>query len=167
MAVRHAVRHIRASEEQFIKDALVYFGWLTDNRPYGAKPVELFLRGPKEPDLVAVEGNQVYISHGGEPDTEEMELGAGLLRIEHVLFVDIVGENEAIALSIASDVQDRLRGLIGGSRYLTPRERGTGEPLFGYVGEFVDVVRDEPNPDLLSWQSVKATLVLDFPGSNT
>ena len=30
-----------------------------------------------------------------------------------------------------------------------------------------DVVRDEPNPDLLSWQSVKATLVLHFPGSNS
>ena len=165
--IRHAVRHVRASEEEFIRTLLTEFGWLTESRPYGAALVTLHLRPPKEADLKGIEGNHVFVSHGGEDDVVEFEMGGAILTTEYVLFVDVVGENEGIALSIASDVQDRMRGLIGGSRHLYPRERGTGPELFGYIGEFTDVVRDEPNPDLLSWQSVKATLVLHFPGSNS
>jgi hypothetical protein len=167
MYVRHAVRHVRATLEVLVETLLRDYSWMGPVVPFGAKPVTVSRRGPKESDLKQVEGNVVFVSHGGEPDVTEQELGAGYLRAEHVLFVDILGQNESVALAIASDIQDRLRGLLGGTRYVRPREAGTGAELDGYLGEFQDVVRDQPNPDLGAWQSIKATLMLDFPGSNS
>jgi len=167
MYVRHAARYVRASMEAVVSTFLDEFGWCGPNVPFGAQPVTVMLRPPKQAELKPVSGNVVFISHGDEADYEDMQLGGGLLRVEHVLFVDILAENDGIALAIAADLKDRLAGLIGGTRFLRPTNPATDQALPGFLGEFDDVVREQPNPDLGAWQSVKATLVLDFGGDQT
>lgn len=164
--VRHSLRHIRASMERAVAAALT--DWTSPTPPYGAGPVTVLTRAPKTSDLKPVEANTVFISHGSENDIETVQLGSGLMRSEHVLFVDVLGSSDTIALSIAQDVLDALRGMAPGtSRYAELRLRGDGTLLPGYSGEWVDVLRDEPNPELASWQSVKATLVVHFPGEDS
>lgn len=166
MVVRHAVRHIRASQENMLRDFLDDYGWFGPDVPYGAAPIQIMLRAPREAELMPAAGNTVFISHGGEPDNVPTQLGGGLLQTEHVLFVDVLGENDGIALSIAADIKDRLSGQLG-SRYLWPRHQATGILLPGYLGEYEDVMREQPNADLGAWQSIKATLVMDFPGEES
>lgn len=163
--VRHAVRHVRASMEQMLTDFLVEYGWKGPTPPYGAEPFTIVCAPPRPADLKpAAQGNTVFISHGDEDQYVDTQLGGGILQAEHILFVDVVSEKPAIALAVAADIKDRLCGLFGGSRFLRPVDAGTGVPLSGFLGEFVDVIREQPNPDVASWQSIKATLQLEFPG---
>lgn len=167
MAVRHAARFVQASMEAMLTTFLAEYGWTTLTPPFGAKPVTLYSRQPKESELAPTETNSVFISFGDETSMSERQLGGGLLQVEHVLFVDILAENRGVGLAIASDVKDRLEGLFGGSRYLYPVNPGTGQRLPGYVGEFGDTVREQPRADLETWTAVKSTLYLDFPGEAT
>jgi len=163
--VRHAIRHVRASLEERVRLALV--DWLSDTPPFEAATAVLDVRAPQESDLKPIVANRIFVSHGGEVDTLDAQLGSGLLRWEHVLFVDILGQNPGIALAIASDLLDDLRGLRdGSSRWVDLRERGTGALLPGWEGELEDVMRDEPRSSLASWQSIKATLIIYLPGES-
>lgn len=160
--IRHASRHVQGSISSMLVEFLA--DWTGPTPPYGAKPFEVLLRQPQASDLQAVEVNTIFIGFGDETATLDRELGGGLLLREHVLFVDVFAENQSIGLAVASDVKDRLEGLLGGSTYLRPTHQGTGLPLPGYVGQFEDVERDAGTGAKVAWQKVAATFALTFPG---
>lgn len=164
MHIRHASRHVQESVSSMLVNFLAEYDWTGDTPPYGAKPFTVQLRQPEGSDLQAVEANTVFIGFGDETSARDRQLGGGLLEREFVLFVDIFGEKQTIALACASDIKDRLEGLFGGTAYLRPTDQATGLPLPGYVGEFEDVVRDVGTGSKVAWQTVKATLTLTFPG---
>lgn len=164
--MRFASRYVRQSIANLVEQHLNDFGWTSQTPPFGADQFKVLRQTPKPADLEQQRSNRVFISFGDEPDTRPMQLGGGLLRVEHVVFVDVLAENEEIALLVADDITDRLRGLIGGTRWLRPRDH-TSKPLPGYVGEFVDVDRRQVRPEIEFWCSVSATLELDFPGEQS
>lgn len=163
--MRFASRFVRQSVASLVEEHLGNFGWTSESPPFGVDRVEVLRQTPKPSDLEQVRSNRVFISFGDEPDVEPLQLGGGLLRIEHVVFVDVLAQSEEVALLIAEDVTDRLRGMIGGSRWLRPRDN-EGKRLPGYVGEFVDVERRQVRPEVEYWCTVSATLELDFPGGS-
>lgn len=164
MHIRHASRHVQESISSMLVKFLAEYGWTGESPPYGAKPFTVQLRQPEPSDLQAVEANTIFIGFGDESSARDRQLGGGLLLREFVVFVDVFGEKQSIALSCASDVKDRLEGLFGGTVYLRPTNQATGLPLPGYVGEFEDVERDAGTGSKVAWQKVAATFALTFPG---
>lgn len=165
----YAVRHVQRTIENLIKDHLDSLGWLGSDPPFGASPF-IFQRGRMvEADLRAAAGNLVSVSFGSESDDTEEELGGGLLSIEHVAFIDVLGQTDAIALSLASDVKDRLSGRYPDStRFAAVYSHLTDPPTLvaGYRLEFVDVSREEGNPAVVrNWHIVKATAELTYLGN--
>ena len=166
MHVRHANRYVRHSIVTMVETFIADHGWLVPPVLFGAKPVEVHARAPKEAELKPTAGNMVFVSFGPQEAQVVMQLGGGLVRAENIVFIDVLGENDTIALAIASDLQDRLNGALGGTRYLRPSNPATGLDLPGYVGEFTEVFLEQPREALASWQSIKAAFQLDFPGSD-
>lgn len=167
MSVRFASRYIKASVVDVVKTFLTEYGWTGATPPFGTKPVELREAGPTPAELRALEGNVVFVSFGVEDDYESQQLGGGLLRQEYVVFVDVIGVDHTITDLIAGEVKDRLSGLFGGTRYLRPVNPGTGAQLPGYLGEFVDVTKHQPDGERRTWQTVSCTLQMDFPGEDS
>lgn len=166
----YAVRHMQATIESHIKARLTTLGWLGPiaSVPFGASILE-FRTGPiEESELKAVTGNMVTVSFGGEPDDDPQEMGGPLMMVEHTVFVDCLGEKEAIALAIASDVKDLLAGRAPGTkRYLTLVDQRTATPVVDYRLELVDVVRQEGTPSVRrNWQIVKATVEMVYSGED-
>jgi hypothetical protein len=170
--VPYVTRHLQRTVEDHVYaylDSLSWFGPAEDV-PFGASVTE-FQRGRMdEADLKAASGNRVIVSFGSEPDEVPQELGGGLVVVEHVMFVDCLGQNEAIALSLANDVKDWLSGRVpGASRYSSlysyltdPRTLVADHQL-----EFTDVAREEGNPAVRRyWQIVKATVELTSIGED-
>lgn len=165
--VRFASRFVRETLVGVVDAFLRAYNWCGPVVPFGAKPVTLVRRTPKPTDLVPIDGNMVFVSFGPESDHVNTELGSGLLRIEHIFFIDVVGESETIAYAIASDIKDRMTGLFGGTRWVCPVDPQTGLGLPGYIGELTDVIQESPNGDNHNWISIKATYLLDFPGEES
>lgn len=167
--VPYVVRHVHRTVEDLLLDALTGLGWLGPEVPFGASVVR-FQRGRMdESELRAVTGNLVAVSFGDEPDDEPQELGGGLTLVTYVVFVDVVGENEAIALAIASDLKDRLAGRMPGTSRFSPvfsYRVNPRTPVDGHKLEFTDVVRTKPdNVDYRrNWQAVKSTVEMTYVG---
>lgn len=171
----YAVRHVQRTLEDLIEARLSTLGWLgpTNSVPFGAAIVRNgegqahIQRGRMdEAALQTVTGNMVAVSFGNEPDDEPQEMGGGLLMVEHYLFVDVVGEKEAIALAIASDIKDALGGRASGTSRYSAVYDYTDTPrtlVVGYRLELTDVVRQEGDPKVKRhWQIVKATAELVY-----
>lgn len=163
----YAVRHLQKSMEDHVLEWLQGRGWMTAaSVPFGAS-VTRFQRGAmEESELTSVSGNLVAVSFGGEPDDDPQELGGGLMMVAHAMFVDCLGEKEAIALALASDVKDLLAGRAPmTTRYPTLYDY-TGDPrtpVVGYGLELTDVVRVEGNPSVRrNWHVVKATIEMTY-----
>ena len=162
-----AARYVHHSVAKAVTDFLDEYDWTGVTPPFGTSPVQVRLTAPKPADLKAMVGNTLFISFGDEGDLRADEMGGGMLRVEHVVFLDVVAVDESIGLAIASDLKDRLSGLFGGTRYLRPINPATGIELPGFLGEFVDVAREQPDGDRRNWHSVSCTLQLDFPGEDS
>lgn len=165
----YAVRHVQRTLEDHVLARLATLDWTSAtvaDVPFGATKVE-FQRGRmQESDLVSVQGNLVTVSFGSEPDDQPQEMGGGLSMVEHYLFVDVIGEKEAIALAIASDVKDLLSGRASGTTRYTGVYDYSDDPrtlVDGYRLELTDVVRQEGDPSIKRfWHIVKATAELTF-----
>lgn len=162
----YAVRHLQRTMEDHVLTYLTALGWLgpTGAVPFGAS-IASFQRGAlPESDLVSAKGNIVTVSFGGEGDDDPQEMGGGLMLVEQPIFVDCLGEKDAVALSIASDVKDLLAGRAPGTtRYVTLVDQRTATDVLGYRIELTDVVREEGNASVRrSWQIVKATIEMTY-----
>jgi hypothetical protein len=166
VTVRFASRFIKHSVGQAIEAFLAEYGWTTDRPPFGTDRVVVEHRAPETKDLRPLAGNVVFISFGGDDDVRPRQMGGGMLRQGYVVFVDVVGTDESIADALAGDLKDRLTGLFGGTRYLRPTDPSTGRELPGYLGEFTDVVRDQPSGERRNWYSISCTLEMDFPATD-
>lgn len=165
MHIRHASRHVQASITNTLKTFLHEFGWTTEAPPFGAQPFKVVERQPKPSELTAIKANSVFIGFGDESTARDRQLGGGLLQREIVVFVDVFAVNQSTALLVASDIKDRLEGLIGGSRHLRPIDQTTGYELPGYIGEFAEFMRSPGEGSDIDWQTVQGTFYLDFPAS--
>lgn len=168
--LRFATRHLQASVANHIATALAQLGWTGTAGPVPLGTTAAVVTTRRLRAEEAVVGNLVAISFGDEPDEDPLELGGGLVAIEHHLFVDCVGIEEPHALSLASDVKDLLTGRAPGtSRFITLRDYtsdAVGTPVLGHTLEAEDVMRDKPNgPDWRAkWHVVKATITHTYLG---
>lgn len=167
MSVRFATRFIKASVVDVVEQFLDAYGWTGVTPPFGTQPVEVRRTSPDPTGLRSLSGNVVFVSFGDEDDLRPMQLGGGMVRQDYVLFVDVVAVDETIADALASEIKDRLSGLFGGSRYLRPVNPGTGVQLPGYLGEFVDVAKHNPDGERRNWVTVSCTLSVDFPAEES
>ena len=80
--------------------------------------------------------------------------------------MDIFQDKSAIALSLATDVRDALRGrLTNAQRVLTVQDH-TQTPAVdvdGWKFEFTDVQRAQIYRLPIYWQSVRCTAMVEFP----
>ncbi len=168
--LRHAARYIQQTVGDDIEAALLELGWVgpATGVPFGAEPFEFLQLRLDESEMKALTSNTIVVSWGDEPDWDPQELGGGMVSIGHVLFVDVLGESEAVALAAAVDVKDVLSGQAPGySRYHDVRDysQAAKPPVPGYKIEIEEVVRERPIADWRrNWQTVKGTATVYFPG---
>lgn len=167
--LRHAARHVQQTLMDDLEAAMREFSWV-DDPPFGTLPLVFQRTRMDESEMKSATGNMVAMSFGDEPDYQAEQLGGGLASVEHVLFVDCLGVNDTIALALANDVKDLLAGEAPGySRYHAVRDytsSETGTAVAGWTCELQDVIRERPLADWRrSWQVVKATAVVYFPGA--
>jgi hypothetical protein len=168
--MRHFARHLHATIQNQVEAHLVTMGWLTDGTVgfvplLGALPVEFQRQRPDESILKSLKPNLVAVSFGGETDDEDEQLGGGLISQEHVMFVDVYAENDAVAVALACDVRDLLAGRFG-SRYFRVKDQVTGTDVLGYLAEYDEVFREPADRELpnVRWQIVRATVLVLMPG---
>ena len=168
--MRHFARHLHATIQNQVEAHLVTMGWLTDGTVgfvplLGALPVVFQRQRPDESILQSLKPNLVAVSFGGETDDEDEQLGGGLISQEHVMFVDVYAENDAVAVALACDVRDLLAGRFG-SRYFRVKDQVTGTDVLGYLAEYDEVFREPADRELpnVRWQIVRATVLVLMPG---
>lgn len=171
--MRHFSRHLQATIQNLVEAHLVATGWLTDGSPgfqplLGALPVDFQRQRPDESMLKALKPNLVAVSFGGQTDDEDEQLGGGLVSHEHVVFVDVYAENDAVAVALAEDVRDLMAGRYG-SRYFRPVDQVTGTPVLGYLCEWDEVFREPADRELpnVRWQVVRAAALVTLPGEDS
>lgn len=166
--LRFASRHVQQSIAVHVRDWVDGLGWLGSTPPFGTTPVRFQVGRMDEASLVAITGNLIGVSFGGELDDVTEQLGGGLASSELVVFVDVVGVSDAVAVAVASDVKDLLTSRAPGtSRTVPVRDWAAVPPVVvpGWSVEFTDVMRERANENIRSnWHVVKTTAVLTFPG---
>lgn len=115
MALRFRYRHVHATLFGYVRSSLVALGWGNAALPagdpanatvnFGTTPATYADYQPDEAGI-GIKPNTVVVTLGNEPAAEDLELGDGLREVAIPVFVDIYGESQAIALSIASDVKN-------------------------------------------------------------
>lgn len=158
--MRFRQRHVHQTLVDYVKAQLVAKGWVSGPINFGATPVT-FLTAVPEFGGTTIAKNTVAISMGDEPEDQDEELGGGLISCDFVLFVDVFGEDAAIAVSIASDVKDSLKHLVLPVRDYTSNP--TGDVTTAAL-ELDNVVIETPpvatsNVDKRFWRVVKAMAV--------
>lgn len=168
--LRHAVRHIRESVLDRIHDGLTADGWLGPDVPFGAVAVQWVPTRMKESDLYTVDGNIVSVGFGSEPASTPLELGGGLIQVDHLVLVDVVAVEDSLSLAIAADIQDRMSGLKPDTSCFEPVYDYTAEPRTAVVGwqiEFTDVRRVEPGGEdrKRNWNVVSSMCEVTLEGN--
>lgn len=166
--LRHAPRHIQETIADNLEAALNALRWFgPTDVPFGTKALDFQRKRMDESEMRAITGNTAVISWGDEPDWNAEELGGGLVSVQHVLYVDVVGVNDPIALAIAADIKDVLSGADGHSRFHRIRDYAQDPPaeVPGWQAEVEDVIRERPTADWRRyWQTIKATATVYYPG---
>lgn len=166
--LRHASRHVHHTVANYIEHHLAALDW-TDPQatPFGAAPVKIM----REPVLFGderdrkIQDGTVAITIGDEDDVDHKKLGGPLVAQEYPLFVDIFAAQEGVALALANDVRDILKGRLPGTqRWHDLINQSNGNVVPGWKLEFEAVYRERPeNQPALRWQVVKAEVVAYFP----
>lgn len=114
--LRHRQRYVHSTLVDVVRQGLTEFGWVNAPTIFSALPVTVLDYQPDDRGE-AIAANTVVVSMGDEFADEPEELGAGLQSASTPVFVDIYGEQQAIAVAIAGDVKMLLK-----DRYLPVRD---------------------------------------------
>jgi hypothetical protein len=161
--MRFRNRNVQQTIFAYIQDQMATLGWTGVTINFGAKPFTLN-DAPPEGDA-KTDGNELTLSHGGEPADLEEELGGGLRSCDYVFFIDIVCQARSIAESAASDVKGMFQ-----FKFLPTRDFSTnpaGDLVDGEYLEFENTLIDHPanQPDRRHWRSIVLIACAYFPGS--
>jgi hypothetical protein len=107
VSLRFRYRMVHQTVAEYVQTALVDLGWVDAPVNFGTTRVTFLDFQPDEAGRV-VAPNTVAVTLGNEPSSVDEELGGGLASIDFVVFVDVYGANQSVAVSIASDVKDVL-----------------------------------------------------------
>lgn len=158
--MRHRSRHVLQSVVQHLKTQLTALNWNTTTG-FNEHPVNLVAYMVDEKDT-SIPPNTVAVNFGDESDEVGEELGDGLVSSTWVVFVDVYGENQAVALALADDIKDVFRGRINGLRpYLQLTDFTAVPPTVTMdLLEFDGTERSKPlnNDYRRNWQVVKTTV---------
>lgn len=166
--LRHAGRHIHKTVADYLSTQLGVLGWLdAATTPFGATPVTLITRPVvmgNNLDRETVTAGLVSITLGDEQLVDMEELGGPLAAQGYPFFVDIFGDNEAVATALATDVRDIFMGRFPGTvRWLNVLDGATGDEVPGWTMEIEDVERVRPETTQpVFWQTVKLTATTYF-----
>lgn len=166
--LRHSTRHVYETITQHVydwMDSLFWFG-PAESTPFGATPAAYQVGRMDEATVKQITGNLLAVSFGDEQPEDELELGGLLVKQEYALYVDCIGESDAVSLSMAVDVKDCLLGNAPGtSRFLQVQDYTNSSPiqLEGYTIEFVDVMRRKPEVAYrTNWNVIQAACELIY-----
>lgn len=166
--LRHAPRHVHHSVADYITTGLAELGWtsaLDSERPFGAEQIKVTrTHAITDGRRVAVTANTVAITLGSEASTEDLELGGALVAQDYPVFVDVLMDEDALALSLATDIRDHLLGRFEFSRrFIDVVDQATRTLVPGWRLALDDVERIRPENDFaLHWQVVKVTATAEF-----
>ena len=167
--LRHASRHVFHTVAARIETAIGELGWTSADeaeRPFGVDRVAVRRHTPVTGENG--DGFKPYvlaITLGSEAMPEEQELGNGVSMQEYPIFCDILMPNDALAVTLASDVRDLCLGRMTGYRRAFPViDQITQAAVPDWRIELDDIERTRPDVDLpLAWQVVKLTAQVHFP----
>ncbi len=125
--IRFQDRHAHKTVCEALKARLVALDWIGETPPFGATSVTFMEKQPEEHGL-KLEPNTVAVTFGNEDPFTEAEIG--LLTSSKIdFFIDVYGESESTAKSIAADVRD----------YFSHRELQMRDYTSNPEGDLVDV----------------------------
>lgn len=131
--MRFRTRHVHKTVADYIEGMMFDLGWgdaslplshpNNADVPFQARPITWVEVQPDENgDDVAP--NTVAITLGNETNDDLLQMGGGLYEVEIPLFIDIYGENQAIALSIAGDI----KSIINYDLHIPVKDYTNGDP---------------------------------------
>lgn len=163
---QYAARNVQNTVKNAIEDKLEDLGWLGDSVPFGATAVKLItapiIRGDQlAPDVIA---GTVAVTLGNELAPSLEELGGPLFSQDYPIFIDVLQDEHATALNLATDIRDILLGRLPGTRkWIDLIDQATNTAVPGWKLELDDVERVSPSTTLpLHWQVVKVTAIAHF-----
>lgn len=165
MSLRFRYRMVHKTVADYVEAELADLGWVNDPVNFGTTPLTLVEFQPDEAGKV-VAVNTVAITLGDEPPAEDEELGDGIRSISFPVFVDIYGANQAIALSIASDVKTLFEDVAMPVTDFSTVVPGPSEEYLQFDKDDVEVER--PTAALGAtdfkryWRVVKALAVVHY-----
>ena len=168
--LRHAPRHIHHTVADAIEGALDALHWTSTDeaqRPFGATKVVVKRTGGVGRKDAMLEAGQVYVTIGSEWQPQTLELGGPLTEQSFPIFVDILMDEDALAICLAADVRDALLGRLASvPRVLPVIDQSTATPVPGWRIHLENVERLVPDQMFaLHWQVVKVTARVEFQES--
>lgn len=142
MSLRFRTRHVHKTLADYIEAQMSALGWVLPPTNFDTTPMTFIEFQPDEAGK-SVKANTVAITLGDEPSAVDEELGDGLRVIKYPVFVDIYGENQSIAASIASDVKRILEDVYMPVRDFTTTTSGVASTEYLELDKD-DVVIEKP-----------------------
>lgn len=163
---QYLARNVQHTVKNVIEEQLETLGWIGDDVPFGAKPVHMITSPINRGDQLAptVVAGTVAVTLGEELARVMEELGGPLASQEYPIFIDILQDEHATALNLATDIRDTLLGRLPGTqRWIDLIDQSNNTAIVGWRLELDDVVRSSPlTPLPLHWQVVKVTAIAHF-----
>lgn len=166
--LRHSTRFVKQSVADHVITQLTSLGWFTaGSTPFSADPITLIEQFPSEWQAIAkLKSGSLAVTLGDEVDAKPEEMGGHLVSQPIPVFFDIYYDSEGVALALACDIRDVLKGRISGtgptSIGLTDYSQNPTALVSGWTIELDDVQRVVPNTMSPLWQVVKATATCYF-----
>lgn len=173
MALRFRYRHVHATLFEYVRTQLIALDWgdaaQAANHPvnsainFGAPPMTYINVQPDEGGL-QIAPQTLAVTLGEEPPSEDQELGAGITQVPYPLYVDVYGQNQAIASAVTSDLKEILEDV-----YIPVVDQVTGQPTDETIEIWhEDVTSGRPQASLGAqdfkryWRSLSAIARVDY-----
>lgn len=164
--MRFRPRHVHQTVVQFVETQLDDLGWVTPPINFGTTTVVVDSAEPDFGQTTLPDGNLVGISMGDEPPNWEEELGGAVESVNFVVFLDVIGATESVAVSIAADLKELLRNKVLTLQDFT-LSVDSPSPTTHFI-EFESVMVETPTATVMDrrrWRVVKVTAHTVFSGS--
>ena len=114
-------------------------------------------------ELSQWKAGRIAVTLGGEPPSNEGEVGGPLALVEMPVFVDVFMENARQASCVTEDLRDLLQGKVPGFSPVQPLYDYTQDPRAETPARirFEDIER-EPHPQINRWSMLKTVAVVEF-----